>query len=320
MRIAITGGTGFIGSALVQRLLAEGHEVKVLSRHPQRARLPKGASAGFFDAFLPLEEGLLDDMEAVVHLAGEPIGRRWTAEHKERVRQSRAVGTRSIAEGAARAKVKTLLSASAVGFYGPRGDEPLTEEASPGTDFLAQVCQRWEQAATPAKEAGVRVVHPRIGTALHPEGGVLGRLLLPFKLGAGGRLGSGEQYMSWIHRDDLVSLLVFLLTKSELAGPVNATAPHPVTNRVFTKTLAHALHRPAVLPAPAFALELALGEMSTLLLDGQRVVPKRALDAGFTFAFPHLSGALEDLLGHAQPLPAGLGGDGHAPEHEVAKN
>lgn len=302
MHIAVTGATGFIGQALVARLVERGHGVRALVRRPGRlAGARPAVEAVAFDALAAPAPGLVDGCDAVIHLAGEPIARRWSREHKERVRRTRVEGTGAVARAAiAAGTVKALISASGVGYYGPHGSEPLTEDSPPGSDFLAEVCKEWEEATAPAREAGIRAVHLRLGVVLHPGGGALERMLLPFKLGLGGRLGSGEQYMSWIHRDDLVSLLAFALEAESLGGPVNATAPNPVTNAEFARVLGQALHRPALLPVPALALRLALGEMATVLLEGQRVLPSRALAAGFTFAYPRLDAALAHLLGQRQ--------------------
>ncbi len=307
MRIAITGGTGFIGRALVDRLSAAGHSLLVLSRHPDSARLPTGARADLFDAARPPKQGLLDQMEVVIHLAGESIAQRWTPEHKRRLLESRQRGTSAIARAAVEVKtVRTLISSSAIGYYGPHGEEELREDSPPGSDFLAGVCKAWEHATSPAQEAGIRVVHLRTGIVLHSDGGALQKMIVPFKLGAGGRTGSGRQYMSWIHRGDLLSLFAHALSNEAIHGPMNGTAPHPVTNQEFTRALGTALHRPALVPAPAFALKLALGEMSSMLLTGQRVIPAVALATGFKFAFSELEPALRDLLGtQAKPMSSG---------------
>ena len=300
MKIAITGGTGFIGSALVERLTAEGHQVTVLTRRPDivRGRLPQGAEPAFFSTSVALSDEVLREVEAVVHLAGDSLAQRWTPAQKARALDSRVDGTGVLARAAASSRtVRTFLSASAIGYYGDRGDEVLTERSAPGNDFLAGLCQAWENAAAPAKVGPMRVAQARIGIVLHPSGGALKKMLTPFKLGAGGPVSSGRQYMSWIHRDDLVSLFTHLLLHSRLEGPVNAVAPNPVTNQTLTRALGAALHRPAVLRTPAFALKLAFGEMSTLLLDSQRVLPERALADGFTFAYPTVESALSNLFG-----------------------
>jgi uncharacterized protein (TIGR01777 family) len=297
MRITVTGGTGFIGGPLVDRLLKAGHEVCVWTRHPQRAKWPKGVTAQAFDALSPSTVPSLEGYDAVFHLAGETISERWTEERKDRVLRSRTEGTAAVARAAAAAKVKALISSSAVGYYGEAGGAPLDESAPPGNDFLAAVCRQWEEATHFAADAGVRVAMVRTGVVLHPEGGALAKMLTPFKLGAGGRLGSGDQYMSWIHREDLLRLYQFALDTKTIKGPVNGTAPEPVTNREFTRALGHALHRPTLFPAPAFALKLAFGEMAQMLLTGQKVIPKRAQEAGFKFNFPTIDAAFGDLFG-----------------------
>lgn len=301
MHIAVTGATGLIGKALIARLLAHGHTVRALVRHPERLiGLRKGLEAAAFDALDTPAPGLLAGCKAVIHLAGTPIARRWTREQKERMWQTRVTGTTSISQAAAATgTVKVLISASAIGFYGPRGPERLSEDdRQGGSGFLAAMCRSWENATVPARAAGIRTTLVRIGVVLHPDGGALAKMVPLFKLGLGGRLGSGKQYVSWIHLDDLVSLLLFVLTTTfPLDGPVNATAPNPVTNAELTRALARVLHRPAFLPVPAFALKLALGEMATVVLDGQRIIPGRALTAGFNFAYPTVDEALAHLLG-----------------------
>src|SRR5262249_17311035 len=247
MNIAITGGTGFIGRALVDRLLAGGHSVLVLSRHPDSARLPPGVRGDLFDAAQPPEPDLLHGIEAVIHLAGESIAKRWTAEQKRRVLESRQRGTSAIARAAVLAKtIRTIVSASAIGYYGAHADEELREDSPPGNGFLANVCRTWERATAPAEDAGIRVVHLRTGIVLHPDGGALQQMLAPFKLGLGGRIGSGRQYMSWIHRGDLAALFVHALSVDSMKGAVNGTAPNPVTNEQFTRTLGRVLNRPAL--------------------------------------------------------------------------
>jgi uncharacterized protein (TIGR01777 family) len=298
MKVAVTGGTGFLGRPLIGELIRQGHEVTVLARDPEAAKRSMGnVSVERFDAAAPGNAVSLAGQQAVVHLAGEPIGKRWTEEQKVRVIRSRTEGTSAIVSAAMEAKtVKVLLSGSAIGYYGPHGDEVLTEVSPPGNDFLARVCVAWEAATAPAREAGIRTVNVRTGIVLHPEGGALSRMLAPFRLGVGGRLGTGTQYMSWIDRSDWVSLCAHCLNSPVLQGPVNFTAPHPVTNREFTRGLGDALHRPTPFPAPAFALKLALGEMAVMLLEGQRVLPERALATGFRFRFPTLGEALGNLF------------------------
>ncbi len=301
MKVALTGVTGFLGPALVQGLLERGHTVHVLARDLERAvaRLPPGVTGSFFDAATPLAPGALAGAEAVVHLAGEPVAQRWTEEAQKRIRSSRVVGTRLLVEAMrAAGTVRHFVSASAVGYYGSEsGAQPFTEDSPPGEDFLAQVCAGWEAEAREAAAAGIRTVLLRIGVVLHPEGGALKQLLPPFRLGLGGRVGSGQQYLSWIHREDAVGLILFALEHPELRGPMNVTAPEPVTNADFTRALGTALKRPTVLPVPAFALKAALGEMAQVVLGGQRALPKRAQEAGFTFRHPELGEALRSLLG-----------------------
>jgi hypothetical protein len=234
-----------------------------------------------------------------VHLAGEPLAQRWTEEAKRRIRGSRVDGTRRLIALLADlpAAPRVLLCASAIGIYGSRGDEILTESSAPGTGFLPEVCMAWEQAADEAAALGMRVVKLRTGIVLGRDGGVLARMLPAFRLGAGGRLGSGKQWMSWIHLNDLLGLIEFALNEAGVTGPVNATAPNPVTNEQFTAQLARTLHRPAFAPAPAFALKLMFGEMASVLLDSQRVVPRAAIEHGFGFRYPGLDPALHDVLG-----------------------
>jgi uncharacterized protein (TIGR01777 family) len=286
VRIAITGASGFIGRALSARLTAAGHSILPI-RLREHAEVPPA--------------------DAVIHLAGEPVAQRWTATAKRRIRESRVEGTLRLVESMARLSPPpaTLVSASAVGIYGSRGDETLTEESAPGADFLAGVCVDWERAAGEAAALGVRVVTPRIGMVLG-HGGALARMLLAFKLGLGGRLGSGRQWMSWIHINDLAALIEFALGKPVLRGPVNATAPNPVTNAEFTRVLAYLLHRPAFLPVPAFALKLAFGEMASVLLASQRVLPQAAQAAGFRFEHPQLGPALATLRGTDSDARASL--------------
>jgi hypothetical protein len=287
MRIVVTGGTGFIGRALAVRLRAGGDDVLVP---------PRG------------DVSAIDGAGAVVNLAGEPIAQRWTAGTKRKIEESRTEGTRRLVAAIAAAKVRpsVLVSASAVGYYGARGDEELDEEAPPGDDFLARLCVRWEEAASAAASLGVRVVRIRTGVVLAVDGGALAKMLPAFRALAGGPVGTGRQWMSWIHRDDLVSLVLFALGNPEARGALNGTAPAPVRNAEFASALGLALHRPAVVPAPAPVLRLVFGEMATILLEGQRVVPKRALALGFSFRHPDLPSALAAALGGggASPIPA----------------
>lgn len=297
MDIAITGSTGLIGEALRTSLLADGHRVVRVVRRPPRGpdEIRWEPDAGQLDA------AALSGLDAVVHLAGEGIAeRRWTDAQKARIESSRTVGTDLLARRVAEADdgPSVLVSGSAIGFYGDRGDEVLREGSAAGTGFLADVCQRWEAAADPARDAGVRVAHVRTGIVLDAHGGVLAKQLPLFKLGLGGRIGSGRQYMSWIALDDLLGVVHHLLDRADLEGPVNAAAPEPVTNAVFTKTLGRVLGRPTVAPVPAFALRLALGEMAdAALLSSTRVRPERLQASGYRFRFPDLEGALRHVLG-----------------------
>ena len=297
MNIAITGASGLIGRRLLKTLAAEGHALHALSRRAG-TNLPPGVRISVWD---PLEgeppAEALREADAVIHLAGENVAQRWTADAKRRIRESREAGTRNLVRALAKLPRKpgVLVCASAVGYYGSRGDETLTEASAPGAGFLADVCVAWEREAQAAEALGIRVARMRTGVALDARGGAMKKLLPAFRMGAGGRLGDGRQWMPWIHLDDLAALFRFAL-ENPIAGPVNAVAPQPVTNAEFTRELARALHRPALLPVPALALRLLLGEMSEVLLASQRVVPQAAEAAGFRFRFPELGGALGNLL------------------------
>lgn len=292
--VVVTGGTGFLGRALVAALGAKGRDAVVVTRDPARAALPAGARAVSWSD-LP---AAVDGADAVVNLAGETIAQRWTDAAKARIAASRAVAAGNVGAAlrAAKRKPAVLVNASAVGFYGNRGDEELDEASPAGTGFLAETCLAWEEAARRAAPEGVRLVLPRIGIVLGEEGGALAKMLLPFRLGLGGPLGSGRQWMPWIHRDDLVSLLLAALDDPRYEGPVVAAAPNPVTMKEFAATLGRVLHRPALAPAPAFAIRAAMGEMASLVLDGQKARPARALGLGFRFRFERLEPALADLL------------------------
>ncbi len=326
MKVAITGGTGFIGSELAKSLLDEGHDVVILTR--QQARQARRAHP-FLDKaawvswpgdtpndqedklrniqtyeIQPAGEdnwlAALDGADAVVHLAGASIAEgRWNRTRKAAIRNSRILGTRNLVQGIYRLKrpPRVLISGSAIGFYGPRGDQEVTETDGPGQGFLAQVCQAWEQEARAAEQVGVRVILLRTGLVLEGQQGALPRMLLPFRLLMGGPLGSGQQWMSWIHLRDQIGLIRFLLEHPEASGPYNATAPQPVTNRQFSRFIGRLLHRPSLFPAPAPMLRLFLGEMAEeLLLTGQRAIPKRALEQGYSFQYADLESALTDIL------------------------
>jgi uncharacterized protein (TIGR01777 family) len=274
--------------------------VHVLVRNVEHAlaKLPAGVTGAPFRAGEPLAPEALAGAQAVIHLAGEPVNQRWTHDAKQRIRDSRVLGTRAVVEAMrAAGTVERFMSASAVGYYGgAHGADPLTEESPPGRDFLAGVCVGWELEAASAHEVGIRTTVTRLGVVLHPAGGALHSMLPPFRLGAGGRVGSGKQYVSWIHRADAVGALCFLLERPELTGPVNLTSPEPVTNVEFAHALGHALGRPSVMHVPGFVLKAALGEMAMVALEGQRVLPRRLTEAGFSFRFPRLEEALRDLL------------------------
>lgn len=300
MRVLVTGSTGLVGSALVPFLTTGGHRVTRLVRSTPR---PGSAEIQWQPAAGRLPTAALDGMDAVVHLAGENIATgRWSAEKKARIRDSRVQGTRVLCEALAQLPnpPRVLVSASAIGYYGDRGTELLQEASSPGHDFLAEVCRAWEAATEPAGQRGIRVVQLRLGMVLSPAGGALATMLLPFKLGAGGVIGTGQQYMSWIALDDVLGAIYHALMTESLHGPVNAVAPHPVTNSAFTTILGQVLGRPTLLPLPAFAARFAFGEMAdALLLASTRVEPARLLETGYMFRYPHLQDALRHLLGKA---------------------
>jgi hypothetical protein len=300
MRILVTGATGFVGGRLCELLRSQGHQVVALTRDTSAAlsRLPMLEAAHFWDPRSgPPPQEAFSGVDGVVNLAGESVVGRWTEDKKQAIRDSRVIGTENLVEGIAKAnpRPKILVSASAVGFYGDRGDEELTEDSKPGTDFLADTCQRWEAAANLARGHGVAVVTPRIGIVVGPGGGALQAMLTPFKLGAGGPLGTGKQWWSWIHRDDLAALILFLLGGAH-DGVVNATTPNPLRQKDFAKVLGAVLNRPAFMPAPAFALKLVLGGFSSELLASKRVLPKKTQAAGYRFQYPDLQPALEEAL------------------------
>jgi uncharacterized protein len=328
MRVALTGATGLIGSAVVRALIDRGDDVVALTRSGARARSVLGSGAETHEWPNPQEAppppAALDGAGGVIHLLGEPIAQRWSEPAKRAIRDSRVLGTRQLVAGivalAPERRPRTLVSQSAAGYYGPRGDERLDEYAAPGDDFLADVTRAWEReapagappaaGAAPAagagdaagtagagRDRGLRVVLTRTGVVLSPHGGALAKMLPPFKLGVGGPVGGGRQYVPWIHLDDVVRAMLHLLDDDRATGPVNLTAPEPVTNAELSRTLGRVLHRPAVLPVPAAILRLMYGEMASVVLTGQRVVPRRLTELGFEFAHSDLEAALRDVLG-----------------------
>jgi uncharacterized protein len=312
LAVAVTGSNGLVGRTLCNVLTTGGHRVVRVVRSrktegspetagPQRA---EGSDSALWDPIEgTVEEEKLEGLDAVVHLAGEPLlGLRWTEEKKKRIWESRVKGTEHLARALARLRraPKVLVSASAVGFYGNRGDQRLTEDAKPGRGFLAELCKEWEAATAPAARMAIRVVHLRTGLTLTPAGGALGTMLLPFKIGIGGRIGSGRQYVSWIDHDDLLSLILHVIRTTSIRGAVNATAPYPVSNSTFTGTLGRVLGRPTLIPLPSLVLKAVLGEMgSEMLLKGQRVQPAVAEESGFEFVYPGLEDSLRHQLGRA---------------------
>jgi len=301
MRVLVTGASGFLGSAVCDALLARGDETVGLTRDPQRAR--QGNPTVTWHAWNPAAErppaSALEGVDGVVNLVGEPIDQRWTDAAKQRIRDSRGRSTKNLVDAisATEPRPKMLVSQSAVGYYGDRGEAVVDESTGPGSTFDAEVCVAWETAAREAEKVGVRVVVVRSGLVLDPEHGLLKQLLLPFKLGVGGPLAGGGQYMPWIHVDDEVRLLLWALDTDGASGTYNATAPNPVTNREFSKALGRVLGRPAVIPLPKLALKARFGgELGEVAAGGQRTIPRRALDAGFEFRHPELEPALTDLL------------------------
>jgi uncharacterized protein (TIGR01777 family) len=303
MRVAVTGATGVLGRALVGALLARGDEVAALSRDADRARQTLGdrvdTHAWRNPTDAPPPADALAGADAVVNLLGEPIAQRWTSEAKDRIRRSRTDGTRSLVQGLLALtpdrRPSALVSQSATGYYGARGDEQLTEDAPAGNDFLAGIVVGWEREAL-AAASDLRVAVTRTGVVLSPDGGALAKMLPFFRLGIGGPVAGGRQYVPWVHLDDVVGVLLFCLDNSQASGPVNLTAPNPVTNAVLSRTLGRVLGRPAVLPVPALALKLLYGDMAEIVTTGQRVVPARLEQLGYQFRQPELEPALRDVL------------------------
>jgi uncharacterized protein (TIGR01777 family) len=299
--VAVTGATGLLGSHLVAALRSRGCEVTILSRDPERARRRLGdvQAVGWDLLGEPAPARALEGRDAVVNLAGEPVAQRWSAAAKRAIRESRTTGTRNLLAGieALEQRPRTLVSSSATGYYGARGEEPLDEEAPPGRDFLARVCVDWEAEAQRGRELGMRVVTVRTGVVLDAAGGALAKMLPPFRLGLGGPVAGGRQYVPWVHADDLIALVCAALDGDERwSGPINATAPEPVTNAQFSCALGRALGRPAILPVPGLALRALYGEMATIVTGGARVVPAKALVLGFEFEHAHVQEALQAAL------------------------
>ena len=299
MRVTLTGATGYVGSQLVPALVARGDEVTVLSRNASRASDRLGAAAVAWDPSAgPAPASALEGRDVVVHLAGEPVSQRWNEAVRARIRDSRELGTKRLVEGLADVSQRPprLVCASACAFYGPHGTEVVDETSPAGRDWLADVCVRWERAADGAAQFGVGVAKVRTGITLDAGYGVLASMLLPFKLGAGGPLAGGRQYVPWIHRADLIGMYLRLIDAADFHGPINASAPAPVTNKEFSRALGRALHRPAVVPVPGLAAKLMVGEVAKYAITGVRMIPGRAEELGYAFQFPAIDGALADVL------------------------
>ena len=309
MKIVIAGGTGFLGSPLAEVHAEEGHDVRVLtrglkpgeSRHDPGTGVPGVTRVGWTpDGTVGAWASAIEGADAVINLAGESIdGPRWTPQRKAALRDSRILATRSLASaiGAASIPPPVFISGSAVGYYGDRGSDPLTEDAPAGKDFLAHLCENWEGEAGGAARPGVRIVLLRTGIALERSGGALAQMMRPFRFFAGGPIASGRQYVSWIHRLDWIELVRWIVQTPSAAGPINATAPHPVTNRELARAIGRALHRPSFIPAPGFALKIVLGDMAESLVTGQRVLPARALALGYHFRYPEIDQAFRGMFG-----------------------
>jgi uncharacterized protein (TIGR01777 family) len=301
VKVLVTGASGFIGSALCDALLARGDTVVGLSRDPQRARTTNPSV--IWHAWEPTLErppaAAFENVEGAINLEGEKINQRWTDDAKRRIMESRRTGTRNLIAALAglERKPRVLVNQSAIGFYGDRGDAMVDESAEPGEGYDAEVVREWEAAAQDAESIGIRLAIVRTGHVLDPRGGLLGELLTPFRLGVGGPIAGGRQYMSWIHIDDEIGILLWALDNEKVSGTVNSTAPNPVTNREFSHAIGRALGRPASVPVPGFVLDLKFGgEFGRVLRGGQRVLPRRALDLGYEFRYPEIDGALKNLL------------------------
>ena len=300
MRVTLTGASGLIGTNLVRALTARGDDVTVLSRDPERASATLGVAAEAWQPTAgPAPLAALAGRDAIVHLAGERVDQRWSDSARQAIRASRELGTRNLVDGlrGTEPRPDVLVSSSAVGYYGPHGDEVVDESTRGGDgDFLGGVCAAWEHEAERAEELGMRVVRVRTGVVLDRNGGALSRMLTPFRAGVGGPVAGGDQYMPWIHVDDLVGIYLAAIDGAHWSGPVNATAPEPVTNRAFSRALGRALHRPALLPIPGAALRLLYGDMAEIVTEGQRAVPRRTLELGYAFRHADLDEALRDAL------------------------
>ncbi|MGQ9646832.1 MAG: TIGR01777 family oxidoreductase [Thermodesulfobacteriota bacterium] len=301
MKILITGGTGFVGTQLTSRLTQDGHELTILSRSAKRSgEVPRGISYLLGD---PTQKGAWQEAikthDGVINLAGASIFAKWTEQHKRAIRESRVSTTRNIVEGIPSHPQKpfSLFSTSAVGYYGFCGDEELTEDSPPGNDFLAQIAKEWEGEALKAEEKGARVVITRFGIVMGEKGGALSQMIPLFKKYIGGPIGSGKQWFSWVHIKDLSEAFAFLMKHPEISGPVNICAPNPVRNKELAKALGKVLHRPSFMPAPGFMVKLVLGEFGSVILKGQRVIPKRLLESGFAFQYPDIEKALKGIVG-----------------------
>lgn len=304
MKVAVTGGTGFIGSCLVKRLLSDGHQVSILTRHPDTAKriFPQVEAIAYTPTVSGAWQQAISGCDGVVNLAGEPIASgRWTPKVKQEILASRQLGTQKIVEAIAQAdsKPSVLINPSAIGYYGTSETATFDETSPSGDDFLAQVCQAWEAEAQKVKDSGTRLAIPRLGIVLG-KGGALDKIIPPFQIFAGGPLGSGHQWFSWIHLDDLVNFILLLLNHPELTGVFNATAPNPVRMSEFCQTLGEVLHRPSWLPVPEFALQILLGDAAKAVLEGQEVLPKRTISSGFQYQYPTLKAALKQILGHGE--------------------
>jgi uncharacterized protein len=302
MRVFITGGTGMIGSRLVARLRERGDAPVLLTRRPDAARASLGPEVALVEGDPTRAGRWMDEAagcDAVINLAGENLfNKRWSDAFKQVMRDSRVRSTENVVAAMTRNPQtgKVLVNASAIGYYGPHGDEELTEDTPPGTDYLARLCVEWEEATRPAQAAGIRVALVRVGIVLAREAGALSKLLTPFKLGGGGPVGSGRQWMSWIYHEDMTELFLLALDNPAATGPLNGTAPKPVSNREFARALGRALHRPAIMPTPGFMLKLMLGEVADVVLNGQRVLPRKAVALGYRFKFPEIAAALADAV------------------------